>query len=105
MAKPLTAQHVDGQFEAIRLLRDLQRLNWTRNQPRKSAAALTEAMNVSATWPTNERERFARAISDWLVDALLGCVPELDAYERARHEKSMRTDADFQRFMVKLPAG
>jgi hypothetical protein len=101
MAKPASPQSVDGQLEAVRLLRALERLNWTRNQPRKSTAALIAAMLASNTWPTKERERFARAISDWLVDAVLGFVPELDAYERASHAKAVRTDTGFQTFIAR----
>ncbi len=100
--KASTNQVVDGQLEAVRLLRALEKLNWNGNRRRKSAKALMDAMLASNAWPAKERGRFAGAIAEWLTDMVLGCVPDLNRWERASHAKAMRTDADFRNLMASV---
>jgi hypothetical protein len=98
--------HLDGQAEAINLLRALQKLNWNsdRGQPRKSAELLSAAISSLAGWPARERKRFLRVISDWLVEELLDCCYNLDEYEESlrfsRAVNVAQRDRDYQAFLA-----
>ena len=94
----------DGQTVALDLLRNLQMLNWVRYRRRKSAETLTSLLDAFAAWPKRERERFARVISDWLVEELIGCGHEgLDEYEAwLKHRTAAtnaRRDPEFRQFL------
>lgn len=93
---------VDGQAEAFKLLRELERLNWSRNSPRKSAQALHRALTAARSWPAQEQKHFYRVISDWLVSAVLGCVEDLDSHERALRVRKAKADPEFQGFLTSI---
>lgn len=93
MVDPRKSVRLDGQAEALALLRNLQRLNWVHNQRRKSVELLHNAIDALTAWPERERVRFLRVISDWLVEELLGCCPDLDDYEAYFKRRGAATDA------------
>lgn len=74
---------VDGKTVAIKCLRQIEKLNWERSCPRKSEQALADAILTAWGWPTNERYRFTRVLSEWLTGAVIGIVPEINDYQRA----------------------
>lgn len=92
----------NGQDSALKLLRQLQRLNWRKERPEKSADLVREAMLCLGDWPIHEQRRFARVISDWLVADTLGMGLDLDEYEEA---VTRRGEHAFQRFLSELKDG
>ena len=98
------ADKIDGQAEALRLLRCLQKLNWDHERPSGSARLVHQTLRSLNKYPESERLRFAHVISDRLVEDVL----ELDL---AKYEAWLTTqtnlkqgmaDPQFQRFLGKL---
>jgi len=97
---------IDGQAEALRLLRTLRTMNSSRERPVKSAHIVGEQLRLVSSWSCGERQRFMRVLSDWLVAGALGFNYNLDEYEdvlkygkaamRAQHERA------HQEYMAKL---
>lgn len=84
---------IDGKREAIKSLRQIEKLNWQRSCPRKSEQALADAILATWGWPTNERYRFTRVLSEWLTGAVIGIVPEIDSYQRVYLAQQRATSA------------
>lgn len=82
----------DGNNEALKLLRDLQQVNWIKSKAAASATVLMGALDRYATWPRSQQQRFAQVVSDWLVEETMGCCYDLDEY-------TTQHASDFQRFM------
>jgi hypothetical protein len=75
---------IDGQAEAIKLLRALKKLNLHRERPVKSADVVTAAFRASLTWDQREQRRFARIVANWLsIGVVDGSCWDLDDYEHA----------------------
>lgn len=108
-----TMMRIDGQAEALRLLRRLQKLNWDHERPSGSARLVHHTLRSLNDYPESERLRFSRVISDWLVTELLGCCDDLEEYEdeldahAVQKARIGQADADpqFQRFLGKLNVG
>ncbi|MBI3045062.1 MAG: hypothetical protein HYY78_19795 [Betaproteobacteria bacterium] len=106
------ATKLDGQEEALKLLRHLLEMNSNIDRSAKSARLVSHTMLSMRDWPAAESVRFSRVISDWLVTELLGCVHSLDSYEAyliAKARRSMlgkaKGDPQWQAFMGKLKLG
>lgn len=79
------ARVVNGSREAIKCLRQIEKINWERNCPRKGAKALADALVAAWAWPTDERNRFIRVLSDLLTGAVLGSLPSLNDLDAKTH--------------------
>lgn len=96
---------VDGQTEALKLLRCLRELNGHLEKPKLSARLVDYMLRSLSGWPEAERQRFSRVISDWLVTVMLCGSPELEEYEDALSVRRAEADPHFQRFMGKINVG
>ena len=96
---------IDGQAEALKLLRCLRELNWHLEKPKLSARLVDYMLRSLSDWPVAERQRFSRIISDWLVLEMLGCCQDLEEYEDALSVRRAEADPSFQRFIGKLNIG
>ena len=51
---------IDGQAEALKLLRCLRELNWHLEKPKLSARLVDYMLRSLSDWPVAERQRFSR---------------------------------------------
>lgn len=108
-----TMMRVDGQAEALRLLRRLQKLNWSRERPSGSARLVHHTLRSLNDYPESERLRFSRVISEWLVTEVLGCGWNLEEYEANLAERAVQkarigqahADPQFKLFLDKINFG
>lgn len=74
---------INGQAEALQLLRKLRELNFDREHPRRSANVVAEQLRAVPSWTRREQRRFLRVISDFLVFGVMGWGTEVDEYQDA----------------------
>lgn len=109
----IVVTRIDGQAEALKLLRRLQKFNWDTLRPNGSARLVHHNLRALNDYPEAERLRFARVLSDWLVPATLGTCADIEEYEaelakRAEQEALVgqaKSNPQLQRFLGKLNIG
>ena len=84
------AYKIDGQAEALRLLRRLQKFNGDRERPIGSARLVNATLRAMNGWPEKERLRFSRVLSDWIVSATLGFCEDIEEYEDGLFAQAVR---------------
>jgi hypothetical protein len=87
---PKTRRH--GEARAIKMLRDLEQLNWNRSAPVKSGKHFDAVMRASMSWPREARLGFSYVVGDWLSTTVLGVVYSLEDYEPALSRGQRGTD-------------
>lgn len=73
MAKAKHDVNFDGKAEALKLMRQLRRMNGYSEKPRKSAEVVHASILAIRDWPKEQQLGFARVISWVLVDTAIDC--------------------------------
>lgn len=76
----------DGTVSALRLLRQLAQLNRDDEKPLESREMVKAAILSASGSSTETLDGFAKVISDWLTEGVMGCSYNLDDYEQAAIE-------------------
>jgi superfamily I DNA/RNA helicase len=67
----IAAAKIDGQAEALKLLRKIRRLNAHRDQPSKSADVIAASFRAIDGWPATERARFLFVMQHLIARAVV----------------------------------
>src|SRR4051812_45846260 len=92
----------DGEVAAIRMLQELERMNWKREASAGSAQFVDARIREAVMWPAEARRGFTSVISDWLHYDVIGvCLTSMGTLPsgmypvlrgRPRHENATRTE-------------